>query len=62
MLKEFIKHNNASLIYECSAAQIERLIEEEGLSKDEIIYLKEKMDKHFFRMESFKYVLSKIVL
>lgn len=62
MLREFIKHNDASLIYECNVFQIEKLIKDENLTKDEIKYLKEKLDMHYNKMESFKYILGKLIL
>lgn len=62
MLREFIRTNDASVIYECNIYQIERLIKQEKLTKAEIKYLKEKLDMHYNKMESFKYILGKLIL
>lgn len=61
MLKQLIHTKNASLIYECNMEQIERQISEECLTKEEILKLYEILSEHKNKLDSFKYVLRKLI-
>lgn len=62
MLRQLIEYNDASVVYSCNIEQIERLIIEEKLNKTEIKKLREKLEEHSSKLESFKYVIRKLIL
>lgn len=62
MLRQLLKYNDASLVYSCTPEQIERLIKDEKLTKQEVIELRVKLENHSSKLESFKHVIKKLIL